>query len=102
MRQLEHLQDLITCWELKQTANILELALWKSKLDMASDEEGLSREACRVNSGANIVIKGVLAYFRYNANETYDSEPCHLYDIETYEVEEIYSEILGNEEGFDY
>jgi hypothetical protein len=58
--------------QLKDAAFLLELALWKSKIDesMPMDNMGQNdrlaaalREQCRINCGADIVIPNVLPYF---------------------------------------
>jgi hypothetical protein len=68
------------CEALKESAGILELALWKAKLD--DDDEQchkmrkvdidsttatvFRRERCRINCGADIVLRNVLPYLSPN------------------------------------
>jgi len=60
---VEKVWGLISCWQLHEASTILELALWKAKIDEA--DEGADREFCRVNSGSVFIMKGVLSYFEY-------------------------------------
>ncbi|EJK73766.1 hypothetical protein THAOC_04590 [Thalassiosira oceanica] len=60
---VEKLWGLISFWQLREASTLLELALWKAKIDDA--DEGADRELCRVNSGSVFVMKGVLQYFEY-------------------------------------
>jgi hypothetical protein len=71
-RELYSLLD--QCEALKESAGILELALWKAKLD--DEDENCHkirridndcttdgrRERCRINCGADIVLQNVLPY----------------------------------------
>ena len=57
----------------KDATYLLELALWKSKIDqsmqninndqMEDDAADLLREQCRINCGADIIIPNVLSYW---------------------------------------
>ena len=54
----EHL-DLLT-----EAASLLELALWKSRVEHAKsdDECGADRESCRIRCGADVVVPNVLSF----------------------------------------
>ena len=45
---------------LKESLTLLELALWKTKID--ASESGSNRSECRVSCGADLVIENVLLY----------------------------------------
>jgi hypothetical protein len=77
-RELYSLLD--QCESLKESAGILELALWKAKLD--DDDEhckkirridndsttiACRREICRINCGADIVVRNAFSYLSPNA-----------------------------------
>eukprot|EP00980_Cylindrotheca_fusiformis_P025585 scaffold14137_cov87-Cylindrotheca_fusiformis.AAC.1 len=50
-------------FEQKDILSILELFLWKVKIDeVSSEEQTADREFCRVHSGASIVIPHVLSF----------------------------------------
>eukprot|EP00980_Cylindrotheca_fusiformis_P011611 scaffold2747_cov104-Cylindrotheca_fusiformis.AAC.1 len=50
-------------YERKEVISVLELYLWKTKIDeVGSKEEMCDREGCRINSGASIVIPHVLPF----------------------------------------
>ena len=54
--------------ELIEATTILELAIWKAKLDQQYVEDiKEARQVCRTNCGAemNIIMKGVLSFFSY-------------------------------------
>jgi len=60
---------LVVYESIKEGTSVLELALWKAKIDNSSrnkrakvDGEVSYRDQCRVNSGADIVIRNVLPY----------------------------------------
>jgi hypothetical protein len=73
--------------KLKEAASILELALWKNRLDesghkrqrnhckkkMRTDESEIRRQ-CRITGGADIVIRHILPYLINAADEESDSE----------------------------
>lgn len=71
---INELDDLITHYELKEATILLELALWKHRMNHHqktmerdnSSEKGVGesdvREHCRVSCGSNIVIEHVLPY----------------------------------------
>jgi hypothetical protein len=77
MRKLFSLLD--ECESLKESAGILELALWKAKLEdddehchkmrMVNDDCTIAgrRERCRINCGADIVLQNVLPFLSPNA-----------------------------------
>ena len=49
--------------QLNEAAFLLELALWKSKIDESLENDNVdTREGCRVNCGAVIIIPNVLPY----------------------------------------
>eukprot|EP00980_Cylindrotheca_fusiformis_P011490 scaffold2672_cov95-Cylindrotheca_fusiformis.AAC.1 len=51
-------------FERKDILSLLELCLWKVKIDeVSSKEQTVDREFCRVHSGASIVIPHVLSFF---------------------------------------
>ena len=71
--------DRLAAYEsIKEGTSVLELALWKAKIDAGHikrakvDSDVSYKEQCRVNSGADIVIRNVLPYLlpklarRYN------------------------------------
>jgi len=70
MRETRAVYDRLATYEsIKEGTSILELALWKAKIDDNSRNkrarvgEGVSyKEQCRVNCGADIVIRNVLPY----------------------------------------
>ena len=80
-RELDSLLD--QCESLKESAGILELALWKAKLE--DDDEHCHkmrkfdddcttvarRERCRINCGADIVLRNVLPYLSPNFEDFY-------------------------------
>ena len=57
---------MIEYYKFREAVTIIELALWKSKIEEEGGQ-GSSREACRVLSGAAtlVVLKGVLEYLPY-------------------------------------
>lgn len=54
---------LITYHELKEATSIIELALWKAKIEK---KRGKTREDCRVLCKANIIIRGVLEFCHFS------------------------------------
>ena len=69
--------DQLAAYEIaKEATSVLELALWKKKIDESRnkrarvDSEISYREQCRINcGGADIIIRNVLPYLLPNANE---------------------------------
>eukprot|EP00980_Cylindrotheca_fusiformis_P002514 scaffold587_cov77-Cylindrotheca_fusiformis.AAC.4 len=66
-------------FEQKEIISIVELYLWKVKIDEASTkEQTVNREFCRVNSGASIVIPHVLSFLdnldHYSDDESSEDE----------------------------
>ena len=64
-----NLYDRLATYEsIKEGTSVLELALWKAKIDESSckrarvDSEVGSRGQCRINCGADIVMRNVLPY----------------------------------------
>ena len=58
-RHIKLLYGKLACYEqLKQATTLLELALWKAKLG----DDSLSRDQCRVNCGAQVIVPNVLAF----------------------------------------
>ena len=116
--QLNLLRSILSFWELQESTTLLELALWKAKLDEGDDsEEHQGREACRMNSGADVIIKGALQYFQYNSNALEDykdliaaaeeevaeeaGNASEDSDDSAYEMEVFQDEYLHNEIGSD-
>ena len=61
--------DRLAAYEIaKEGTSVLELTLWKAKIDESSSkrarisEDVSYREQCRVNCGADIIIRNVLSY----------------------------------------
>ena len=65
------IHGLITYWELKEPATILELAIWKWKLSNGAGfyDDG-ARQQVREQCGRDmqVIMRGVLQLFDYNAN----------------------------------
>ena len=66
-RHIKTLYSKLSCYEhLKHATTLLELALWKSTLDKQTYTEGMddpmSRDQCRVNCGAQVILPNVLAF----------------------------------------
>ena len=59
---------LATYESIKEGTSVLELALWKAKIDEGRNKrarvegDDSYKDRCRVNSGADIVIRNVLPY----------------------------------------
>jgi hypothetical protein len=84
--KVAHFEDKYPKPKLKEATSMLELALWKIKLDvnshkmetnccqkkMRSDESDVRRQ-CRVTCGAEIVITHVLPYLMTVSDEEFDS-----------------------------
>jgi len=69
VRDTQAVYDRLTTYEsIKEATSVLELALWKAKIDESRskrakvDEDVSYKEQCRVNSGADIIIRNVLPY----------------------------------------
>lgn len=58
--------------ELKQAAVMIELALWKAKIEQSSTSSA-SREDCRMMCGASLIIPLILPYF-----EETEDRPSHF------------------------
>ena len=54
---------------LKDDAFLLELALWKTKIDELDDDNADARRQCRINCGANVIIPNVLPYLISNEEQ---------------------------------
>merc|ERR1712194_442472 len=64
-RKRERLRDLVAPYEVRykrEATAILELGLWKVKVDELEDVTRGIREECRLNSGAVVVIPNVLPF----------------------------------------
>mmetsp|Transcript_4818 Transcript_4818/g.10611 ORF Transcript_4818/g.10611 Transcript_4818/m.10611 type:complete len:338 (+) Transcript_4818:184-1197(+) len=59
---IEQVQALITTHALVEVSTILELALWKNKMDLIDDLNLGTRKECRVMCGADDIIPGVMSY----------------------------------------
>lgn len=79
----------------KEATSVLELALWQKKIndDCAANNKGnaisQSREECRINCGAEIIIRGVLRYLLPLPSELppikLESRPLWYLDPSTYD-----------------
>jgi len=54
---------LFVYYELVEATTILELALWKAKVDEFDDLNARTREEYRVTCGAGIIIRNVILFF---------------------------------------
>mmetsp|Transcript_3788 Transcript_3788/g.6693 ORF Transcript_3788/g.6693 Transcript_3788/m.6693 type:complete len:338 (+) Transcript_3788:100-1113(+) len=59
---IEQVQALITTHALVEVSTILELALWKNKMDIIYDLNLGTRKECRVMCGSDDIIPGVMSY----------------------------------------
>ena len=64
--KLRSVARLIENCEVREIKTILELALWKAKIEEGSDQSGRRREEYRVKCGAETVVKGVLHFLSYD------------------------------------
>jgi hypothetical protein len=74
----------LATYERLESVSLLELALWKVKIDSCkalyetdqSHLDGVDRQSCRINSGAEVVIRNVLPFLDKVCSEDYcdDSE----------------------------
>ena len=62
---VEKVWGLISFWQLQEASTLLELALWKAKIDEVDEGAERDRDMCRVNSGSVFIMKGVLQYLEY-------------------------------------
>ena len=70
MRETRAVYDRLATYEsIKEGTSMLELALWKAKIDKGrnkrarvSGDDVTYKEQCRINSGADIIIRNVLPY----------------------------------------
>jgi hypothetical protein len=63
--QRERLRDFLVPYELQHKKNLttlLELGLWKAKMEESASGNPETREECRVNCGAMIIISNVLSF----------------------------------------
>ena len=68
-RDTQAVYDRLAAYEIaKEATSVLELALWKAKIDESRSkrtrvDSGMSyRDQCRINSGADIVIRNILPF----------------------------------------
>jgi len=59
---IERVQALITSYAFVEVSTILELVLWKNKMDMMRDLNPGTRGECRVMCGADNIIPGVMSF----------------------------------------
>ena len=57
---------LIENCEVREIKTILELALWKTKIEEGSDQSGRRRRECRIKCGADVIVLGVLQFLPYD------------------------------------
>ena len=62
------------CDRLKDAAFLLELVLWKTKVDELEASTADVRGQCRINCGAGIIIPNVLPYLTANVEENNESD----------------------------
>ncbi|EJK55691.1 hypothetical protein THAOC_24548 [Thalassiosira oceanica] len=67
-RQARPVWKLMKMWELKEATILLELSLWKCRLNDASVGSG-SRVAARVGCGADIIIREVVQYLSHGDSD---------------------------------
>eukprot|EP00980_Cylindrotheca_fusiformis_P012135 scaffold2933_cov85-Cylindrotheca_fusiformis.AAC.3 len=71
----------LSYYERKEILSLMELGLWKLKIDdVSSKEQSVNRQSCRINSGASIVISNVLPFLHKLQVEDYivASQTPHL------------------------
>eukprot|EP00980_Cylindrotheca_fusiformis_P012761 scaffold3118_cov64-Cylindrotheca_fusiformis.AAC.19 len=62
-------------YELKEILSLLELHLWKAKIDEVRSKESDDRQSCRFRSGASIVIPNVLPFLEKPCLNDYYVDP---------------------------
>ena len=55
-----NIQSKLTYYELKDKTSLLELALWKAKIEETGESSGDGKKSCRVKCGADIVLPEVV------------------------------------------
>ena len=90
--------------QLQDAAFLLELALWKSKIDESmamQNDTAHTKWQCRINCGADVIIPNVLPFLiadekKDNGNDEDESMDSHNIDFSSDEEDNIPLPALGN------
>jgi len=67
---LVKIDQMISYYEMKEATTLLELGLWKAKIDKAGDDDGYHREACRIEVPGP--VKETILQYLYHTSYMYN------------------------------
>jgi len=75
------IDQMISYYEMKEATTLLELGLWKAKIDKASDDDGYHREACRIEVPGP--VKETILQYLYHTSYMYKSDAIEQIQTES-------------------